>query len=111
MGSQKAVDPRIFFLVEPERKRCRQFLDLLGTAPAHNGGSDGRMVERPGDRDHSRGTPCPLPISRSSSTRRRLRLKRGSLNSTARLRQSSAGKAATRSAVILPVRRPETIGE
>ena len=26
-------------------------------------------------------TPCPLPISRSSSTRRRLRLSRGSLNS------------------------------
>ena len=54
-------------LAEPETERGSGPLHLLCAAPAHDGGCDCGTVQPPGNGDHAGLTPCPLPISRSSS--------------------------------------------
>ena len=111
VGGDEVVDGVVFRVGEAEGEGGGKADDLLGAAAADDGGSDGGVVEGPGDGDDAGFDTVGEPISRRSSTRRRLRERRGSLNSTPRRRQSSAGMAATRSADMRPARSPLTMGE
>src|SRR6266699_2653240 len=79
-----------------------------------------RIAKLPEDDWRKRGTEfqeprlsrnLEMPISASRFAISRLRERRGSWNSVPLLRQSSSGRFAMRALVILPVSRPEAIGE
>src|SRR6266567_2257147 len=98
-------DLLVLALTQPELGCSDCLFYLAGMTCADNRCSDRTMATTPAV------TLCALPISASRFASSRLRERRGSWNSVPLLRQSSSGRFAIRALVILPVSRPEAIGE
>src|SRR5262245_41073059 len=96
---------------QTEGRGADDAVELIRTARAHDGGRHGGMSERPRNRGLAGGfaVSCAdgLEPLRQLEPLREIRL----LKYLAFLRQSLAGIAANRSCVMVPVSRPDCIGE
>ena len=110
-GFKEAVDPRILLIRQPERERRRKFLHLPCAAAANDGRGDSRMMQGPGNGDYAGRYAVSAADLAQQVDEFEVSGQTGLVELRAFFRQSSAGIAATRSALILPVKRPETMGE
>ena len=96
---------------QPEVERRRHALHLLRAPPSHNGRCNSRVMQCPAHRHHPGAYAVAAADLAQQLHQAQVAAQLRLVNSTEPRRQSSAGNAAIRSALIVPASIPDSIGE